>query len=69
MGRENGRQVKGMTGKQHKELRAGMLGIIAFAIGSMVFLSGCAVSGRTHARVLDNHTQLDAGIFITEGKK
>jgi|TARA_R110001583_G_scaffold47552_2_gene148890 hypothetical protein len=58
-----------MTDKQHKELRAGMLGIIAFAIGSMVFLSGCAVSGRTHARVLDNHTQLDAGIFITEGKK
>ena len=26
-----------MTDKQHQELRAGMLGIIAFAIGSMVF--------------------------------
>ena len=58
-----------MTDKQHEELRAGMLGIIAFAIGSIVFLSGCAVSGKTHARVLDKHTQLDAGIFITEGKK
>jgi len=46
-----------------------MLGIIAFAIGSMVFFSGCAVSGRTNARVLDRHTQLDAGIFITEGKE
>ena len=58
-----------MTDKKHKELRAGMLGIIAFAIGSMVFFSGCAVSGRTNARVLDRHTQLDAGIFITEGKE
>ena len=58
-----------MTEKKHKELRAGMLGIIAFAIGSMVFLSGCAVSGRTNASVLDKYTQLDAGIFITEGKK
>jgi hypothetical protein len=58
-----------MTDKKHKELRAGMLGIIAFAIGSMVFFSGCAVSGRTHASVLDKYTQLDAGIFITEGKK
>jgi hypothetical protein len=58
-----------MTDKKHKELRAGMLGIIAFAIGSMVFLSGCAVSGRTHASVLDKHTQLGAGIFITEGNK
>ena len=58
-----------MTDKQHKELRSSMLGIIAFAIGSMIFLSGCAVSGRTQARVLDKHTQLDAGIFITEGKK
>ena len=58
-----------MTEKKHKELRAGMLGIIAFAIGSMVFLSGCAVSGRTNARVLDSYTQLDAGIVITEGKK
>ena len=58
-----------MTDKKHKELRAGMLGIIAFAIGSMIFLSGCAVSGRTNASVLDKYTQLDAGIFITEGKK
>jgi len=58
-----------MTDKQHKELRAGMLGIIAFAIGSMVFLSGCAVSGRTHASILDQHKQLDAGIFITGGKE
>ncbi len=58
-----------MTDKQHEEVRAGMLGIIAFAIGSIIFLSGCAVSGRTQARVLDKHTQLDAGIFITEGKK
>jgi len=58
-----------MTDKQHEEARAGMLGIIAFAIGSIVFLSGCAVSGRTNARLLDKHTQLDAGIFITEGKK
>jgi len=58
-----------MTDKQHEEARAGMLGIIAFAIGSIIFLSGCAVSGRTQARVLDKHTQLDAGIFITEGKK
>ena len=58
-----------MTEKQHKELRAGMLGIIAFAIGSIVFLSGCAVSGRTNASVLDKHTQLGAGIFITEGKE
>lgn len=58
-----------MNDKQHKELRAGMLGIIAFAIGSMVFLSGCAVSGRTHASILDQHKQLDAGIFIIEGKE
>ena len=58
-----------MTDKQHEEVRAGMLGIIAFAIGSIIFLSGCAVSGRTNARLLDKHTQLDAGIFITEGKK
>ena len=58
-----------MTDKQHEEVRAGMLGIIAFAIGSIVFLSGCAVSGRTNASVLDKHTQLDAGIVITEGKK
>tara|TARA_R100001377_G_scaffold61085_1_gene37195 strand:+ start:468 stop:644 length:177 start_codon:yes stop_codon:yes gene_type:complete len=58
-----------MNDKQHKELRAGMLGIIAFAIGSMVFFSGCAVSGRTHASVLDKYTQLDAGIFVTEGNK
>ena len=58
-----------MTDKQHEEVRAGMLGIIAFAIGSIIFLSGCAVNGRTQARVLDKHTQLDAGIFITEGKK
>lgn len=58
-----------MTDKQHEELRAGMLGIIAFAIGSIVFLSGCAVNGKTHARVLDKHTQLDAGIFITGGKE
>jgi hypothetical protein len=58
-----------MTENQHKELRAGMLGIIAFAIGSMVFLSGCAVSGRTNASVLDKYTQLDAGILITKGNK
>ena len=56
-----------MTKKQHEELRAGMLGVIAFAIGAMVFLSGCAVGGGTHARVLDKHTQLDAGVFITGG--
>ncbi len=58
-----------MTDKQHKELRAGMLGFIAFAISSIVFLSGCAVSGRTNASVLDKYTQLDSGIFITEGKR
>ena len=58
-----------MNDKQHQELRAGMLGIIAFAIGSMIFLSGCAVSGRTNASVLDSYTQLDAGIVITEGKR
>ena len=52
-----------------KELRTSVLCVIAFTVGCVVFLSGCAVSGRTHARVLDNHTQLDAGIFITEGKK
>jgi len=32
-----------MTDKKHKELRAGMLGIIAFAIGAIVFLSGCHI--------------------------
>tara|TARA_R110000851_G_scaffold246941_2_gene399457 strand:+ start:387 stop:560 length:174 start_codon:yes stop_codon:yes gene_type:complete len=52
-----------------KELRASMLGVIAFAIGSMVLLSGCAISGRTHASVLDQYRQLDAGIFITGGKE
>jgi hypothetical protein len=30
-----------MTDEKHKELRAGMLGIIAFAIGAIIFLSGC----------------------------
>ena len=58
-----------MTDEKHKEVRAGMLGIIAFAIGSMVFFSGCAISGRTHASVLDQYKQLDAGIFITGGKE
>lgn len=52
-----------------KELRASMLGVMAFAIGSMVLLSGCAISGRTHASVLDQYRQLDAGIFITGGKE
>tara|TARA_R110000751_G_scaffold239918_1_gene340578 strand:+ start:1141 stop:1314 length:174 start_codon:yes stop_codon:yes gene_type:complete len=52
-----------------KELRASMLGVMAFAIGSMVLLSGCAISGRTHASVLDQYKQLDAGIFITGGKE
>jgi hypothetical protein len=58
-----------MTDKKHKEVRAGMLGIIAFAIGSMVFLSGCAISGRTNASVLDQYKQLEARNFITQGKE
>ena len=43
--------------------------IIAFAVGCVVFLSGCAVSGRTHASVLDRHSQLNAGMFIEGGKQ
>jgi|TARA_B110000240_G_scaffold74336_1_gene84622 hypothetical protein len=58
-----------MSEKKHKELRAGMLGIIAFAIGSMIFFSGCSISGRTQASVLDRYKQLDAGIFVTQGNK
>jgi hypothetical protein len=44
--------------------------VICFVFISLgLSLSGCAVSGRTQASVLDNYTQLDAGIFITEGNK
>jgi len=58
-----------MTKQTHEELRGGMLMVIAFAVGCMVFLSGCAVSGRTHASVLDHHSQLNAGMFIEGGKQ
>ena len=44
--------------------------VICFVFISLgLSLSGCAVSGRTHASVLDRYTQLNAGIFIEEGHK
>lgn len=52
-----------------KELRTSVLCVIAFTVGCVVFLSGCAVSGRTHASVLDKYTQLDAGVLITRGNE
>ena len=43
-----------MKVETHKELRAGMLCIIAFTLGCMIaFCGGCSTAGKTQTRVFD----------------
>jgi hypothetical protein len=57
-----------MSDKQHKELRAGMLCIIAFAIGAMVFLSGCSVGNMSRAKAFNHDIEVGGGLYI-EGER
>ena len=56
-----------MKVETHQELRAGMLCIIAFAVGCMLaFCNGCAVANKTQTRAFGEEVEFGGGLFLQE---
>ena len=58
-----------MKVETHKELRAGMLCIIAFTLGCMIaFCGGCSTAGKTQTRVFDKQVEFGGGLYLQEAE-
>ena len=52
--------------KTHEKLNAGMLCIIAFAIGMVLAFAGCSAANKTEAKVFDKRIEFGGGLYMQE---
>ena len=57
-----------MSDQWHKEVRAAMLCIIAFALGCIVTFSGCAWGTATRVGVGQHQYETGTGVYIEKQK-
>ncbi len=58
-----------MKVETHKELRAGMLCVIAFTLGCMIaFCGGCSTANKTQTRVLDKQVEFGGGLYLQQAE-
>tara|TARA_R100000458_G_C8029354_1_gene85543 strand:- start:241 stop:423 length:183 start_codon:yes stop_codon:yes gene_type:complete len=58
-----------MKVETHKELRAGMLCIIAFTLGCMIaFCGGCSAANKTQTRVFGSEVEFGGGLYLQEAE-
>ena len=57
-----------MKVETYKQLRASMLCVIAFSLGCMIALSGCAMGTATRTEVGQHQYETGAGIYIEKQK-
>jgi hypothetical protein len=55
-----------MKVKTHEKLNAGMLCIIAFAIGMVLAFAGCSAANKTEARIFDERIEFGGGLYMQE---
>ena len=48
------------------KLNAGMLCIIAFAIGMVLAFAGCSAANKTEARIFDERIEFGGGLYMQE---
>ena len=57
-----------MKVETHKELRAGMLCVIAFTVGCVLAFAGCSTAGKTQTRVFDSQVEFGGGLYLQEAE-
>jgi hypothetical protein len=55
-----------MTDNQHKQSRAAMLCIAAFAVGCVLSFSGCSAVNKTETKAFGEKTSFGVGVYLNE---